>query len=414
MKRRKTYPRSCRLLLMALIVLILCFALPVGAADETPAYDEAARQEALAAMAEAETVTADELALNIGAAILVEPQTGAVLFEKDADQRMFPASMTKLMTLVLALEAVEAGTASLDDVVTVSAYAASMGGSQVFLKEGEQFTLDELLIACAVASANDAAVAIGEHLAGSNDAFVVRMNERARELGMKSSRYMNAHGLHDENHYTTARDMMQLCVHALSVPKLLDYTSIKEAKFRDGTMDLYNTNKLLFWFDGTDGLKTGTTTPAGRCLCATAVRDDLRLLSVVMGGSVKNSHFTESMKLLTMGFNQYEMREIVAANAVVTAASVENGRQQTVDVLAAEALSFATTRGKEVTNNVDVIMEEPLFAPLAAGAVVGRAELVVDGKVVDRCELVTAAAVEKMTWLQSLGRFFSELFASNP
>ncbi len=254
------------------------------------------------------SVYANELNIEGEACILVDGNSGQVLYHHNADKKWFPASITKIMTMVLALEAVEEGRAALEDPVSTSEYASSMGGSQVYLYPGETRTLHEMLIAIAVGSGNDASVAVAEYLGGSNEGFIKMMNEKAQELGMKNTNFVNSHGLHDDNHYTTAEDMAKLSVYALKDPKMLEYTSIYEYDFRPEPklLKLWNTNRLLKWYEGCDGLKTGSTEMAKRNLVSTAERNNLRLVGVVLGVGKKNGHFTESMKLLNYGFNQFE------------------------------------------------------------------------------------------------------------
>ena len=232
-----------------------------------------------------QTAWAEELSIKGSSCILMDGGSGEILYEQNPDVKCYPASLTKIMTLVLTLEALDEGKISLDDDVITSGEAASMGGSQVYLYEGEVRTVEEMLIAVAVGSGNDASVALAEFVAGSLPAFIDMMNEKAKEIGMTNTNFANPHGLHDENHYTTASDMAKLAYYAIKVPKLLEFTSIYEYDFRPEPkpLKLWNTNRLLKWYDGCDGLKTGYTPEANRNLVATAVRDDLRLITVVMG-----------------------------------------------------------------------------------------------------------------------------------
>ena len=211
----------------------------------------------------------NDLKLDCEGAILIEAQTGKILYESNPHKKWYPASMTKIMTLILAFEAVQDGKVSLDDQVTASEYACSFGGTQVWLEPGEKFSLKEMLIAIAVGSANDCSVAVAEHIAGSETAFARMMTERAKELGAQNTNFVNSHGLHDDNHYTTPYDLAQMARHAVTLPQLLEMTSMKEYLFREEPeLLLYNTNKLLWWFEGTKGLKTGTTDAAKRNLTA--------------------------------------------------------------------------------------------------------------------------------------------------
>lgn len=403
--------KNVLVLLVALVLFALCPS-ALLAEEATEPYSEEDYAAVMKAVAAAQDVPPSEFAVDAGAAMLVEPITGTVIYEHNSDTRMFPASMTKLMTLTIALEAVQHGDITLEDEVSTSERAASFGGSQVYLEVGEVHTVHELLMAIAVGSANDASAALAEYIGGSYEGFVAMMNEKAQELGMTNTVYMNPHGLHDENHVTSAKDMMTLSLYAIDVPKLMDYTSVKETNFRegDGAMVLYNTNKLLFWYEGTDGLKTGTTSEAGRCLAATAERDGLRLVSVVMGGTVKNSHFSESMKLLEYGFGQFEMKKCATAGEILATVDVQKGRQRSVDLTIATPLAAPMVRGEEAEWKIEVHPDETIFAPLESGQTCGTVSLLINGKEMASVPLVAAQSVEKIRWYQAIGRFCGDIF----
>lgn len=340
--------------------------------------------------------------------VLMAADSGEVLASENADVKRFPASTTKIMTLVLALEAVERGDASLEDTVSTSEYAASMGGSQVYLYPGEQRTLDEMLVAVAVGSGNDASVAVAEHIGGSVGNFVDMMNRRAAELGMTGTHYANPHGLHDAEHYTTAGDMAKLAHHAISVPHLLEYTGIYEYQFRGEPkpLVLWNTNRLLKWYEGTDGLKTGYTSEAGRNLVATAKRGDLRLITVVMGVEPMHGHFTESMKLLNHGFNNYSYQLIYPAGERICAVPVEKGQTASVPALVDEAVGFLSQSGTGGEFDTSVVVESFPQAPVAAGMQLGELQVLRDGQVVRTVPLLAAEDVPRaglmQAWLDTL------------
>lgn len=377
----------------------------------TEQYTDEEYQEVMAAVNSVAEGALPELESN--AVLLVEPVTGAVIYEKNADAKVFPASTTKIMTLILALEAVNDGKFSMDDKVTASANAAAVEGSSALLAEGEVHTLHDLLAAMAVGSANDAAMAVAEYIGGSEEGFLKMMNDKAAELGMTGTHYMNPHGLHDENHYTTARDMMTLSLYAIDVPQLLDFTSMTEFEFRPDPhkMVLYNTNKLLFWYEGTDGLKTGTTSPAGRCLLSTVERDGLRLVGVVMGGVKKNSHYSESMKLMNYGFSQYEMAEILTPETSLTSANIAKGREETVELTVADTLRLPGPKTGDPGYLVEYEIDSDLKAPVKKGEKAGEAVVSFQGNELARVDLVTADAVEKQTFWQAIARFFRNLFS---
>lgn len=344
---------------------------------------------------------ANTLDMKTKACILLDGVTGTVLYEENAEEKLYPASVTKLMTLVLALEAVENGTVSLEDTVTTSEYAASMGGSQVFLYPGETRTLHEMLIAIAVGSGNDASVAVAEFLGGSVENFVAMMNKRAQELGMKNTNYVNPHGLHDENHYTTAKDLSLLARHALTVPKLLEYTSIYEYDFRPepNPLKLWSTNRLLKWYDGVDGMKTGYTPEAGRNLVATAERDNLRLIAIVLGVKEAQGHFTEAMKLLNYGYNQFAFTTLIEKGAVVGECKVLKGQQEKVNLIAAEKLGNVHKKTDKGEITTEMQAEKELIAPLKAGDKAGVAIIYQNGQEVGRVDLLVEQDVLKGSWM---------------
>ncbi len=250
-------------------------------------------------------VRADTLDLKSESYVLMDADSGKILLSKNPDKRLPPASMTKLMTLILAARDLESGKISLQDKVQTSEDASKMGGSQVYLEPGEQMSLEDMLISIAVGSANDASVAVAEYLEGSHKNFVNRMNQEAKMMGLRNTHFVNAYGLPAPDHYSCARDMAVIARYALKHPKVLEYTSIKEYNLRQGAFKLYNTNKLLWWYQGADGFKTGWTNEAKHCLTATAKRDGLRLIAVVMAAPETHGNFRDAMKLFNYGFARY-------------------------------------------------------------------------------------------------------------
>jgi D-alanyl-D-alanine carboxypeptidase (penicillin-binding protein 5/6) len=351
---------------------------------------------------------ANELNIKGESCILVDGVSGEVLYAQNPDKKWYPASITKIMTMVLALEAVEQGKVDLDDQVSTSEYAASMGGSQVYLYPGETRTLHEMLIAIAVGSGNDASTAVGEFLAGSNEAFVDMMNAKAKELGMKGTNFVNSHGLHDDNHYTTAEDMAKLAVYALRVPKFLEYTSIYEYDFRPEPkpLKLWNTNRLLKWYEGCDGMKTGSTSIAKRNLVSTAERDGLRLVAVVMGVGVTNGHFTESMKLLNYGFNQYEFAPIYRAGDRITTIKIGKGEVDQIDLVAKKNVGATKKKGEEINLTTEIQVEEFLTAPVKKGTKLGEITVIKNGRPLEKVDLIAAQDVAR----GSLGKQIKKMF----
>lgn len=354
------------------------------------------------------SIAANELNIKGEACVLVDGVSGQTLYEQNVDKKWFPASITKIMTLVLALEAVDRGKAGMEDQVATSEYAASMGGSQVYLYAGETRTLHEMLIAIAVGSGNDASAAVGEHLAGSNEAFVEMMNAKAKELGMKGTHFANSHGLHDENHYTTAEDMAKLAVYALSVPKFLEYTSIYEYDFRPDPkpLKLWNTNRLLKWYEGCDGMKTGYTPQAKRNLVSTAERNGLRLVAVVLGVEAAQGHFTESMKLLNYGFNQFEFTALHKAGDKIAAIDIGKGAVDQIDLAPVKNVGVIKKKGEEVKITSEITKSEFVTAPVKKGEKMGEITILKNGQPFEKIDLIACQDVAR----GSLGRQISKMF----
>jgi D-alanyl-D-alanine carboxypeptidase (penicillin-binding protein 5/6) len=331
--------------------------------------------------------------------VLMDAASGNILAESNSTQKWYPASTTKIMTLVLALEGLADGSLSLEDTVVTSFYAASMGGSQVYLYDGETRSLHEMLIAVAVGSGNDASVAVAEHIAGSNEAFVEMMNQKAKELGMKNTNFTNCHGLHDPNHYTTAADMAKLGLYAITVPKMLDYTSIYEYDFRPDPkpLKLWSTNRLLKWYDGVDGLKTGTTSEAKRNLVCTAERDSLRLITVVMGVGEANGHFTQTMKLLNYGFNEYSFKSFYKANEMICSVPVNKGETDEVEAIAEKQVGVTIKKNNKAEITTTLNFNTPLNAPITKGDILGMVQVKEGEKVLAEVDLLANADVAKIS-----------------
>lgn len=346
------------------------------------------------------------------AAILADPVTKNVIFEKNADAKMYPASTTKLMSFVLALEAVEAGTVTLNDQITISPTVEAIEEGDIGLKAGEVYTLEELLLAMAVISANDASVAVAEYLAGSEAQYVEKMNAKAAELGMANTHYVTCSGLHDDNHYTTARDLLTLSYYAIDVPGLLALTSTPSHTFTlsTGAKALTNTNRLLAWYPGADGLKTGFTTPAGYCLTATAVHDDMRLVAVVLGCNKQYSHYSEAMKLLNYGFDNYALAEAVTAGQVLDRIYLPKGKVEAVDVTAQETIVLPTAKEGAAGYTIECNMKEGVKAPVSQGDVIGTVTITAPGGTIAETPMLAAESVAKESFWQTIGRFFRDLY----
>ncbi|MEG1774234.1 MAG: D-alanyl-D-alanine carboxypeptidase family protein [Oscillospiraceae bacterium] len=335
-------------------------------------------------------------------AILIEQSTGRVLFEKEADLAMPPASITKIMTLLLIVEALDAGKIALDDPVTCSPHASSMGGTQIWFEVGERMTVEELLKATAIASANDASVALGELLCGSEEAFVARMNERAAELGMTHTVFQNATGLDAQGHQSTARDIALMSAELLRHPRITQYTTIWMDSLRNGETQLVNTNKLVRFYDGATGLKTGTTDGAGSCLSASATRKGL-------GADTSDQRFGAARGLLDYGFANFEVRPVPAPDPPLGPIRVQGGVRPQVGLttLAPERMLLEKGRGSTITQQQ--LLEPVLTAPIAQGDRAGLIRVLLDGVVLSEYEVVTAEAVGAMTLRAALRMLYDEL-----
>lgn len=349
--------------------------------------------------------------LNAESAILIDAESGQVLYAQDPDKRWYPASTTKVMTMALALEAVREGKVKLSDMVQASENACSLGGSQVWLDPREQFTLEEMLIAIAVGSANDCSVAVAEHIAGTEEEFVRLMNEKAKELGCTNTNFVNTHGLHDDNHYTSAADLAKIARYALSFPEILEYTSIKHYNFRQEPkpLILHNTNKMLWTYPGTDGLKTGTTSIAKRNLVSTVLRDNLRLIAVVMGVDEPRGHFTESIKLYNWAFANFGYKQFFDKGQVVGQTRVSKGKVEAIPLVAAQKIGAIVNKNQD--SNIETVAHIPDFieAPVKRGQKVGEISIIQNGKIVNTVDLLAKEDVEKANFWQLMERTFKKV-----
>lgn len=351
---------------------------------------------------------AEDYAPGAKSAILIDNATGKVLFEKNADEKLAPASMTKIGSMLLIMEAIDNGNLSLDDQVTISEEAANMGGSQVFLEAGEVYTVDALLKSVAVASGNDAVVALAEKIAGSQDEFVEMMNKRFKELGANNTNFVNAHGLDAEGHYSTARDMAIIAMELLKHEKILEYTSIYEEYLEknDGTKTwLVNTNKLVRFYDGVDGLKTGYTTTAGYCLTATAKKDNFRLISVVMGEESTESRSSDTVKMLNYGFNTYKINTIKTKDEVLGKVRVEQGKEDFVEIVLLEDATELLKNTQELETYKFNLKVNKIKAPVKPGDIVGSAEIIdAEGNIIDEVNVTVKKEIKKANLLDYLIR----------
>ena len=336
--------------------------------------------------------------VNAPSVVLMEKETGTVLFARDEHTQREPASVTKIMTILLTMEAIDNGTLSYDSVVTASAHASSMGGSQIWLRENEQMTVEEMLKAVCVVSANDCAVALGEHLAGSEEAFVERMNRRAKELGMADTVFRNATGLPAPGHVTSAYDIALMSRELiLRHPDIRRFTTIWMDSLRGGTSVLVNTNKLLRTFDGATGLKTGSTGTARYCLSATAEREGMELIAVVLKGDTSAQRFQDAKTLLSYGFSRYALRS-VEPETPLPPVPVNMGTAESVDVEPDGTCLLLLDKDKAALLRQEVALEEALQAPVEKGTRAGTLTAYAGDELLAEIPLVTAAEVPRVTY----------------
>ena len=341
-------------------------------------------------------VHAVELPVEAKAALLMEKETGQVLFAKEEHQRLEPASVTKIMTLLLTMEAISRGELRYEDTVTVSKNAASMGGSQVYLSEGEQITVEELLKAVCVSSGNDASVALAEQVSGVTELFVQQMNNRAKELGMVDTCFLNPTGLPAEGHVTSAYDIALMSRELiLRHPDLRRFTTICMDTIRGGEFGLSNTNKLIRFYEGATGLKTGSTDAAGYCISATAERSGMELIAVVLGGETSQQRFEDAKTLLNYGFSTYALADVTPAERQIV--PVKLGRAPSVEAVL-EAGKLLVGKGQAGSLSQTVTLREDLVAPVEKGQTVGTLTVQCGDATLAELPLTAADTVERMTW----------------
>lgn len=333
--------------------------------------------------------------------LLMEASSGTVLYEKNADEALPPASVTKIMTVLLVLEAIDAGKVKLDDTVTVSTYAASMGGSQVYLKEGEVMRVEDLLKSVIIASANDAAVALAEHILGSEEAFVARMNERAQELGMAHTTFMNTNGLDDsdQGHLTSARDIAIMTRETLRHPLIFQYTTIWMDTIRDGAFGLTNTNRLIRFYKGANGLKTGSTAKAGFCISATAKRENMQLIAVVMGSSSRDNRNAAAASMLDFGFANYAVTSF--DGTTITDIPICAGTSATV-CGSYESFSALVEKGKEKEVEMQITYQPELCAPIHIGDTIGCVRYLLAEEEIGSVPIIATQEIPKIGYLHIL------------
>ncbi len=358
---------------------------------------------------ERKVYSSDEGSIEISAptAVLMEPKTGKILYEKNAHEVRCCASITKVMTMNLVMEALDSGKINLMDTVAASEHASSMGGSDIWLEPGEVMTVDELSKAVMVASANDAAVALAEHVCGSEDIFVVEMNRKANELGMADTVFKNCNGLDEDGHVTSAYDVALMSRELIKHKKIFDYTSIWMDYLRDGKTQLVNTNKLLRSYKGITGLKTGTTSQAGSCVTATAMRGDLSLIAVILGAANGKDRFKDAATLLDFGFANYNMLQPVVDESIFEPVKVLDGMKPEVAVEAHVGAEVLVPKGKEHSIDSSMEIASEVAAPVKKGQSLGRLIYRLNDEIVAEYDIVAAEDVDAI----NLSAIFNDLLS---
>ena len=351
---------------------------------------------------------------NARAAILIEANSKQVLYDKNSNEKLYPASTTKIMTMILMFEAIRDKKISFEDEITTSKYAASMGGSQVYLEQGESMSLKDMFKSIAIASANDASVAVAEHIAGSIDKFVEMMNDKAKELNLKNTHFKNATGLHDNDHYTCAHDLALMAAYLIEIGgnNLLSVTSLYDSYIRENTKQsfwLVNTNKLLKLYDGVDGLKTGYTKEAGYCLVTTSKRDNQRIIGVLMKESAPKTRNEEMCNLLDYGFNNFKQEIIFKKDDVIEKHVVDKMDNITIDVKCKQDIAFTKAKNSDNKYTTKITYNDNIL-PVKKGDIVGTLTVMIDGKEAANYSVYSDNDANKATYFSKLIKTFKTLF----
>ena len=383
-----------------LILILFCLFIPIVKANEEIAkITEKDKSISTIETTDETKIDTLNLAPNAKSAIMIESSTGKIIYEKNADERLAMASMTKMMTLLLIMENIENGNLKWDEIVTASENAASMGGSQIFLEVGEKMTVEDLVKGICIASGNDAAVAMAERIGGTEVNFVKMMNDRAKELGLKNTNFQNSCGLDTDNHYSSARDMALIAKNLVKYDKILEYTGTYEDYLRkntDNSFWLVNTNKLVRYYQGVDGLKTGYTSEAGYCITTTAKRNGMRLITVTMGEPTSSIRNSETTTMLDYGFNTYQIDTILSKNTIIAKENVDLGEKNTVEIVPKEDITILNNKigtKRNVTYEVELTN---IKAPLKQGDIVGKINIIEDNKTIQTIDAITNTAIKKI------------------
>jgi D-alanyl-D-alanine carboxypeptidase (penicillin-binding protein 5/6) len=364
------------------------------------------------------SANAEELSLapNAKSAIMLEASTGEVIFEKNSHEKLHPASMTKMMSMLLILENIEKGVINWDDIVTVSSNASSMGGSQILLETGEQMSVSDLFKGIAVASGNDAVVAMAEKIAGTEEEFVNMMNKRANELGLTDTNFKNCHGLDDANHYSSASDMAKIAMELVKHEKLFEYTSIYEDYLRENTdrkFWLVNTNKLVRFYSGVDGLKTGYTKEAGYCLTATAKRGNMRIIAVVMGEPESSVRSSEVSSMLDYAFAQYELESFLSTDSILDTVYINKAHKEYFNIVPKENVTILNKKTENKKNATYELKMDNYKLPIKKGDRVGSLNVYVDGNLYREIDVIFDEDANKADLITLYGRYLKKAFTGD-
>lgn len=376
-----------------LILLLLLISIPLVKAEET-----------------------EDLAPNAKSAIMIEASTGEILFQKNKDEKLSPASMTKMMSMLLIMEEIENGNLKWNEMITTSEKASSMGGSQIFLKVGEKMTAEDLLKGVAIASGNDAVVALAERISGSEEQFVKRMNIRAKDLGLKNTNFINATGLTADNHYSSAYDMSLIAKELVKHEKILEFTSTYEDYLRKDTKSpfwLVNTNRLVRFKEGVDGLKTGFTDEAGYCLTATMKKDNMRLITVVMKEENTSKRSADTTKMLDYGFNIYMVQTILDEKTTIEKKKVELGKTLTTEIVPKENITILNKKSDDQKNITYKTNINKIIAPVKKGDKVGTIDIIEDNNIISTIDATVKEDISKANILTIYLRNLKEIISGN-
>lgn len=359
-----------------------------------------------------ETIAAigTELDISAKSVILMDVATGEILYENNSHERLAPASVTKVMGLLLTMEAIDAGQLTLDTMLSASEYACSMGGSQIWLEPGEQMSVHDLLKAAVIGSANDATVMLGEAIAGSGEGFVAMMNERAEQLGLADTNFINATGLDADGHYTSAHDVAVMSRELIKHELIKDYSTVWMDTLRNGESELVNTNKLVRFYEGCTGLKTGTTSKAGACLSATARRNGMELVAVVMGSPTSNDRFNGARKLLDYGFANWTTVRVAASPDTLVPIKIKGGVEGSVQPVSEGEKAFLLPKGKQKKIELVTELSETLKAPVEQGQQIGVCRVMADGEELGTIKILASRSVPALTFKEAFKKLINLQF----